>query len=170
MTKTKLILVISFLVTFVAGGAVGLVVRRSAQTPPRRPSLSRELDLTSEQREQMRKIWSEVMSNSGRQPYQSRREIRKERDEAIEALFTEEQKSQYQQIIEQYTAKSDELAEQRRERFKEAAQRTKQVLTKAQREKYEELLKKRGERSRRFRREGREAEKADAKDTPQREE
>ena len=60
MTKTKVILIVAFLVTTAAGVGVGMLVSWPKPGYSRRSRLARELNLSSEQQEQMRKIWSEV--------------------------------------------------------------------------------------------------------------
>ena len=60
MTKTKMILIVSFLVTAAAGIGVGMLVSWPKPRYAHRSRLARELNLSSEQQEQMRKIWSEV--------------------------------------------------------------------------------------------------------------
>ena len=117
MTKTKLIMLVCFLVAFAAGTAVGFLAGRSAKAPRHRSSLSRELDLTAQQREQMRKVWSELMSSARRDGREHRQALRTERDEAVQALLTEEQKERYEEVMREYSRKSEELAQERRKLF-----------------------------------------------------
>jgi Spy/CpxP family protein refolding chaperone len=146
MTRTKVLLIMAAVVTFAAGAAVGLSFSR-AQHGPHGPSwLAAELGLTGRQKEQMREIWSEVMSKTFRDRWEQRRIIAEERDQAIVDLLTEEQRSRYDAILQEYTRKREEMEQQREQAFKEAIERTKQVLTPEQATKYEELLKKRPER------------------------
>ncbi len=166
MTKTKVIVLVSFLAAFAAGTAVGLLVGRSAQTPRQRSWLSRELGLTPEQRDQMREIWSEFMRAAGGH----RRALQEERDQAVQALFTEEQKAQYEELMQEYSRKLEELAQQRRELYQQAVERTKQILSEPQRKKYEELLERRGEGFRRHYRGNRERGRTEVSDTPRAEE
>lgn len=141
MTKAKTMVCICFVLAFAAGVCVGLLVSRSASGPRSGSWLSRELDLTREQREQMRQIWSEVMRASGERQRERRDTLQKERDEAISALLTNEQEREYEQLMEQYARKHQELSQERRKRFEETVEKTKQILTESQRKKYEELLK-----------------------------
>src|SRR4029079_17320921 len=78
MTKTRIIVVIGFVIAFVAGAVVGLQLRTApvqATVQPvqgQRPSwLRSELNLSNEQNEQMKAIW-EGLHNSGRS-YEDRR-------------------------------------------------------------------------------------------------
>jgi len=117
MTKIKAILIVSFLVTFAAGGAAGLLVA-SLHHGPHGPSwLAAELDLTGAQREQMDKIWSEVMGAMGRQRFEQSRALRQERDQAIAALMTDEAIKRTKEILTpEQAAKYDALMAKQRER------------------------------------------------------
>ena len=149
MTRPKVVLLICFLVAFAAGGATGLVTGRRHHRPRRRSWLADRLGLTPEQREQMRDIWSDFMNSDTRQKHRELREaLRRERDEAIQALLSDDQRGRYEQVMENYRKKSEELSEERRklsdERRKLFEERTKKILTEPQRLKYEEFLKERG--------------------------
>jgi len=152
MTKTRLIVFVCFCAAFAAGAAVGTALTRSGAKPRRGSWLGRELNLTAEQKERMREIWSEAMGTSRRQQRERRRKIREERDEAIRGLLTDEQKAQYEEVMQRYAQRSSALDEARRKAFEKAVERTKEILTDSQRKKYEELLKRRP--SRRGRRHG----------------
>jgi Spy/CpxP family protein refolding chaperone len=147
MAKTKIIIVICFAAAFVAGAATGWLAKESRR-PPRDPSswLTRELNLTTQQQEQMRKIWSEVMETSPREYGEKRRAIAEERNKAIVALLSDQQKAKYDQILADYNRKITELSEQRKAAFDQAVERTKQILTPDQAKKYDELMKRQRER------------------------
>lgn len=144
ITRTKVILLVSFLLTFGAGTALGLLTSWPEDRSSGRSRLWSDLNLTDEQREQMREIWSDVM---GRRRGE-RRALAKERDEAVVALLTEEQLPQYERIMQEYRRKMEELSRERQRRVQEAVERTKRILTPEQAEKYEELRKLRRERGR----------------------
>lgn len=144
MARSKVILLASFLLTFAAGTSLGLLISWPRSQPSRRSRLWRELNLSEEQRNQMREIWSEVMGSRR----ENRRALVWERDEAIVALLTDEQRPQYEQIVQEYKRKTDELSQERQRRIQEAVERTKQILTPEQAGKYEELRKQRTERGR----------------------
>jgi len=152
MTKTRLIVFVCFCAAFAAGVAVGVALTRAGTKPRRRSWLGRELNLTAEQKGRMREIWSEEMGTSRPKQGEQRRKIREERDEAIRGLLTEDQKAQYEEVMQRYARSSAALDEARRKAFEEAMERTKEILTDSQRKKYEELLKRRL--SRRGRRHG----------------
>lgn len=146
MSRTRLILLGCFVIAFAAGVLTGLVVSRLRERPPRRSRLASQLKLTKEQQEQMRKIWSDVMSPHQGRRGEGRAALAQERDQAVVALLTEDQRLAYEAILQEYTRKMDELSQARRRRFEEAVERTKSILTPEQARKYEELIKGRRER------------------------
>ena len=148
MSKTKAILLFCFASVFAAGVLVGAVARRA--TAPRRERhswLSQELDLTPDQRDQMRDIWSDAMRGSREQQHQERRALREKRDQALQDLLSDEQKAEYEKILLKYEEGTKALDEVRKAAFDDAVQRTKAILNEEQRAKYEEMLK-RGPRER----------------------
>ena len=145
MTRTRVVLVLAFLVTFAAGGAAGLLVSWPAVPAPQRHGLAAELDLTSEQEEKMKAIWSDVMKGGDRaRGTEQRREASRRRDEAVAALLTAAQKPAYEKILQDYQQQREEYERQRREVIEAAIARTKAILTPAQAAKYDELREKRG--------------------------
>ena len=143
MTKARVIVLACFCAAFVAGAAVGMAWTPFARTGPHGSRIVQKLDLTREQREKMRDIWSEVMGALREQRREQRRAIREEREESIRALLSEEQKLKYEEVIRTYEEKTAGLDEARRKAFEDAVERTKQILTEDQRKKYEEMMKER---------------------------
>lgn len=143
MSRTRLILLGCFVISFAAGVLTGLVVSRLREHPHRRSPLSSQLKLTKEQQEQMRQIWSNVMSPHEGRRGESRAALAQERNQAVVAILTEDQRPAYEAVLQEYTRKMDELSQARRRRFEEAVERTKRILTPEQARKYEELLKER---------------------------
>ena len=150
ITRTKVVLLVSFLLTFGAGTSVGLLISRPENRPSDKSRSWMGLNLTDEQREQMREIWSSAMGRGRGE----RRLLAKERDKAVVALLTEEQLPRYEQIVGEYERKMKDLSRERQRRIQEAVERTKRILTPEQVEKYEELRKRRRERARARRRTG----------------
>ena len=147
MTRTKVILLVCFVAAFAAGGALGLAAGKSHRRQRDRSWLMAELNLTAQQREQMRQIWSETMEASARQHEEQRRAIAQQRDEAIAALLTPQQQPKYQQILQDYDRRIEELASQRKLAFEQAVEQTKQILTPDQARQYDELLKRQRDRA-----------------------
>ncbi len=146
---TKLVVTLGFLVAFAAGLAVGVSVQQrrlaAGAAPTTRPAgragwLVRELDLTPQQADQMRQIWSQVIRHGGREHESQRQQIRIEREKGIEALIPWQSKAKYDEIQKRY---SDEMAALNRESqasFQAAVEKTKAILTPEQRKKYEDFL------------------------------
>ena len=148
----KVILVIGFLITFGAGLVVGWQSRGhevlAAPAATTRPTgrgagfLEAELGLNDQQREQMKKIWSETAHRGGREQEDKRRAFRKERDEAIAALIRPEDKDKFDQIIKAYADRNAAMEQAWRSNYQNAVAETKKILTDDQRKRYEEILKK----------------------------
>ncbi|HEV8291224.1 MAG TPA: hypothetical protein VGP94_04855, partial [Tepidisphaeraceae bacterium] len=119
MTKTRIIVIVGFLIAFGAGAVVGLQLRTApAQatvqpTQGQRPSwLRSELGLTPEQNEQMKNIW-EGLHISGRSHEERRHRLRDERDEAIAALLAPSVMGDYDRVLQDYSNKLTALAQER---------------------------------------------------------
>jgi len=149
VTRTKIALLLSFALVFASGVVVG---RLAWRRPPRRHRswLSDELNLTPEQREQMREIWSNAMRGLAPQLGSRRRALSEEQQQAIDELLNPEQLQEYKNILEEHERARRSLAEQREEAFRDAVERTKQILTPDQREKYEEMMSRMRERGPRW--------------------
>src|SRR6476646_8923219 len=111
MTKTRIIVIIGFLVAFGAGAVVGIQLRPPAPAkatetpqPEQRSWLRTELGLSPQQNEQMKNIW-ESLHASGRGYEDRRRHVRDERDEAIAALLAPSVMGDYDRILQEYTNK-----------------------------------------------------------------
>src|SRR5215212_11054797 len=109
---TKLVVIIGFAVAFAAGLIVGLESRQTsigattpATTQPRRGPgwLTSELNLSAEQQEKMKQIWSEVAKHGRGDQEDRRRQLRTERDDAIAALIRQEDKDKYEQVRKNYS-------------------------------------------------------------------
>ncbi len=150
MTKTRIIVIVGFLIAFGAGAVVGIQLRAPAvaQTPVTPPQgqgpswLRTELGLTPEQNDQMKNIW-ETLHASGRGYEDRRHRLRDERDEAIAALLAPSAMGDYDRVLAEYSNKLTSLAQERDKAFQEAVEKTKKILTPEQRVKYEEFLKRR---------------------------
>ena len=86
---TKVILAVTLVLVFAAGAVVGMVRQRvvigTHPPAPRGSFLTKELNLTPDQQEQMRRIWSDLGPASGRdrEYWDKRREFQRQRDDAI---------------------------------------------------------------------------------------
>jgi Spy/CpxP family protein refolding chaperone len=142
---TKVVVVVGFLVAFAAGFVVGSQSRHPAAVPATRPShhggwLVAELNLTPQQQEQMKQIWSETAWRGGGDREERRRKLAEARDQAIAALIRPEDKGRYDRIVKDYAEQMAAMDREWRGSFQAAVERTKQILSPEQRAKYEELL------------------------------
>lgn len=142
MTKQILLTVFLFVVALTSGIFIGITIHRHGERPPEgRSRLTEELKLTADQQVQMRAIWQEVAPGPGRQQHSDkRRQLSKERDDAVAALFTPDQKAAYDKVIEHYNEQMAEMNREREATFQKAVEKTKAILTPQQRVKYEEIL------------------------------
>src|SRR5688572_21236166 len=123
------------------GGGPGSTTRPHGNRGP--GELDALLALRPDQKEAMRKIWAET-ADKGRKEIENRRnDLRRQRDEKIEALFSPEQKSSIKQIREQYDQQRESLDREMRANFQKAVEATKPILDADQRAKYEQWLERR---------------------------
>jgi Spy/CpxP family protein refolding chaperone len=156
MTKTKTILAVAFFLVFAAGAVVGTVRPHVLDfgrphnpggpgTEGRRDGgsfLTRELGLTPDQQHQMKDIWS-AMPALGREHGERRREFQKQRDDAVVALLTPDQRAKYDAIQKDYSDRLAAMQQERQQAFQQAVEKTKSILTPDQAAKYETFLKQR---------------------------
>ena len=141
MTKQILLTVFLFVVALTSGVFIGMNVHRPGERPSHeRSRLIEELKLTPAQQDQMRAIWSEIAPGPGRRHDDKRRQMAKERDDAVAALFAPEQKSAYDKVIEHYNLQIAGINRDRDAAFQKAVERTKVILDAQQRVKYEQIL------------------------------
>lgn len=141
MSRVKIIVTVAFVMALSAGASVGMLMARSTDSRAPRSWMADELGLSSDQRDQLRSIWQDVSRNRQRD-WERRHAIEKERNEAIVALLSPEQKAEYDAVLQQSQLELQEISKQRDETQQQAVERTKQILSPSQRSKYEELLQK----------------------------
>jgi len=152
---TRIVLVIGFVVAFSAGLFCGLAMRGhevlaspAATSRPLAPGgpgglLATELGLTSEQREQMKRIWGDNARTLRHQQDQRRTQARRERDDAIAALIRPEDRAKYAQALQAHTDRLAEIERELRASWQTGVEETRKILTPEQRTKYEDFLKRR---------------------------
>ena len=140
MTKARLMLILiaAFAVTLAAGLVGGYAVRSYTHRPARRFP---DLKLTAEQTGKMDEIWNAVMRDARKLQSEQRQALQKQREEAVRALLTEEQKLKYDGVLKDYAGRMAELGKAREKTFQEAVEKTKLILNPEQQKKYEEWLK-----------------------------
>ena len=152
-TRIEILLVLLTVLALSAGVVAGLVAARlpasSAEKPanvlppiapgPIERSLAKELQLTADQRDQMRSIW-EGVRDKVHHAFDEAEDLGRQRDQRLVALLNEEQKTQFERISREFAEKYDRLARERDDAFNGAVEKTKKILTEPQRKKYEEIL------------------------------
>src|SRR4051812_21162896 len=103
----KFVVILGFLISFAAGLAVGIGTHTPAPAaqPPattravgqQRGVLPAALNLTPEQQEKMKKIWGEGPPHGHGDQNDPRRQAHDERDAALQAMLTPEQKAKYEE-------------------------------------------------------------------------
>ena len=118
---------------FVSGVAVGVVGRRALQPNKFQSVLVEELDLTPDQRHKIQKIWKEVAESHTPVSMAEIEKADAERWQAIDQLFTPQQRAQFARIQQRFESRMEELDRGNRARVAQAEEQTKQLLTPAQR-------------------------------------
>ena len=135
-----------------AGVAAGMLASRA--TPPAssgnsttapaapidRTPLVQELNLSPEQRDRMREIWEGVRGDV-HETFADAQRLQRQRDDALVALLTDEQKAQFEKISQDFKNQFDDLARKRDKVFQSAVERTRQLLNDEQRQRYDAILK-----------------------------
>ena len=103
-------------------------------------ALAEELHLSSQQSDQMRVIW-EGVRDKVRSSYENADRLQRQRDEAIQALLTPEQKAKFEKLTQDYSDRFIALRRDRDSAFAQAVEQTRKLLADDQRQKYDELLK-----------------------------
>jgi len=149
-SKTRLMLVVAFVLALGGGVVLGLAAGRrpvpgavvpAAHPPGEHSWLADQLDLTTDQRERMKDIWSTLVQGPAQANRDRRRQVEKERDEALVSLLTPEQRAEYDRRLSGYAAQLVDLGKEREKLFKDAVEQTKLILNDSQRQRYDELLK-----------------------------
>lgn len=105
--------------------------------------LLRDLKLTKEQNDQMKEIWGEVMRSTSKNSRDERDRVRREKEEAIHALFNNEmQRDLYLRILSDTEKKYEDLNKENQTIQENAVAKTRAILTPEQQAKYDELRKK----------------------------
>jgi Spy/CpxP family protein refolding chaperone len=141
MSRMHVLIISLFSVALGTGIVVGMGMNRAPMPHNDRSWLADQLGLKPEQSEQMKVIW-EGVRGSGKPRNDSRMQYRKERDDALQALLTPDQKAAYAKAVDHYNAEIAELNKQQETEFQAAVEQTKTILNEQQRASYDELLKK----------------------------
>lgn len=140
--KTKIILLVALLLVFAAGTSLGMLMHRKAVTQP--SELAEKLKLSDDQQTDMKKIWSETgaaMRELSRQQAERRSALSQHRDQAVQDLFTAEQRQKYELILQEYARGMEQLSKEREKTLHDSQARIRQILTPDQVAGYDEWVK-----------------------------
>jgi hypothetical protein len=139
-----MLIIAIFTVALGTGFVVGMGMTRApaTQKPAGRSWLVEKLQLSPEQSDKLKAVWSENLHDSWKHRSDSIKQFRKERDDSLMALFSPEQKAAYEKILAHYNDQITELNHEQEVQFQAAADKTKELLDDHQRQIYDELLKK----------------------------
>lgn len=140
MNGTRWPVVLGFVVALGAGAVLGVAQDRVRNGGGRESWLAAQLDLTPEQQEQIRQVWSEVMSQHGKAYREQRDQLRVQRDAMLRELLNDEQRVRHDAIVAEFERRLEDLGKQKAAAIESAIERTKQLLSPEQRRRYEELL------------------------------
>ena len=102
-------------------------------------SLSQELGLSPDQRARMQQIW-EGVRDTAHDCQERAQEFQKQRDDAVFAMLTDEQKAKYTRITTECVGRIALLNSRREEAFGKAVEATKGMLNEQQRSVYEQMI------------------------------
>ncbi|MCY3019673.1 MAG: hypothetical protein NTW87_11675 [Planctomycetota bacterium] len=144
MKKLVAILVLGVLLSLGAGVFIGVLWEH--RRPPSDPFVG-ELNLTAEQQDKLKAIWSDAVAKGGFPVQDERREAaKKDYDKALRALVPADQQQRYDELLRDYQKKLDDIERESRRIFDDATERSRQVLSEQQRAKYDEIRRKHLER------------------------
>ena len=147
---TTTILFVGLILLILSAGVVaGMLTARFSSLSPQTGAdvvesgtLSDQLQLTSDQKTQLRSIW-ESASDDVKDCYRQAQDIQKRRDQAIVKILTEQQKTEFEKIAQRYSDEYNQLTQNREHTFSKAVERTRAILDPKQRVKYDAILKSR---------------------------
>jgi Spy/CpxP family protein refolding chaperone len=146
--RAKALIALGFAAALLGGASAGLLLDRYVRPPG--PAvvagdvpLSTELQLTADQRTQIRQIWEQVRTlNQG--SFDDGQALEHWRDDQILKILSGAQVKDFEKINNEYQERYTAMTAKRGLAFKEAVARTKQLLTEEQRRRYEQILARRG--------------------------
>jgi Spy/CpxP family protein refolding chaperone len=146
MTKPALIIVLMFVLALGAGVVAGKLSTRvlpSVAVPVERPvgSLS-DLNLTGDQRAQMKRIWEDVR-DTAHDCEREKENIRRTHEANVVALLSEAQREKYQNMTNEANAAGRKIDARRQTAFDDAVAKTMGILNEQQRLAYRQILQER---------------------------
>lgn len=147
--RMELLLVVLTVLAMGAGVAAGLLAARLPAAHHIAPTsgdvtpLVAELQLTPTQQDGMRSIWEGVRDDI-RRSFDRAQRLQKQRDDAILAILTDQQRAQFEVIARDHADRFDQLTRERDQAFQEGVRQTKTLLNVDQQQRYDQILEARG--------------------------
>jgi Spy/CpxP family protein refolding chaperone len=141
--RTKVVVLGVFALAILGGAAAGMLagryMMRAPAIAPGTASLSEQLQLTSDQRQAIQKIWLTMQEESDAS-YRQAEALNQQRENDLMKLLTDDQRKEYEKIHGDYNDHYTQLDADRKLAFNRAVEETKQLLTPSQRQRYEVIL------------------------------
>jgi Spy/CpxP family protein refolding chaperone len=139
---------IAFLTTMVLVLCAGVVVGRlttripvpAPEQGPRPSWIAQQLDLSTDQRQQMDAIWADTRQKMD-QSSEKRHDLDKQRDAEVQALLSDQQRAAFEKIMTAYHSQRAEMDKQRESLIHDAETRSRALLDPTQQKKWDELSK-----------------------------
>jgi hypothetical protein len=138
MARRKVVFLTTVLLVLGAGVTVGRLSAHLSETPLQTQSPHRrtdwvaaELNLSTQQHQQMDAIWADVSKNRTK-IFDQRRALTDERDQGITKMLTEAQRIGYDKVLKDYRAKLDDLNKESDKAIADANLRSQELLDKDQ--------------------------------------
>ena len=144
--RSRVIFATAFILALIAGAAAGVLATRFAGSQSGAgvstiPTLE-DLQLTSDQRDHIQKIW-EGVKNASDESYQQATTLQQQLEKKTLDLLNPEQQERYAKIYQEYQKRFLSLQSDRDKAVKKAVEDTKTLLSDSQRQKYDVILKNR---------------------------
>ena len=153
MTKTSIILGLTFTVVFAAGILFGLAIppmigaggpHGGSRGPEDRRDGPPRLDLSEEQRRAIDDIWRKAYDATREPPHETHERLLDERDEKVRALLNDEHVPDFDRIQDEYSAAIAAEEAKRREAITTAIEATRALLTEEQRRQFDAMRQRSG--------------------------
>ena len=143
VSRTRFIFILTVVLVLSAGVVVGRLWAKLPTVAPRTsgggPSwVADELQLNSQQRQQMDAVWADTRQKIGK-TFEQRHNLEKQRDAAVQNLLTTEQKASYESIMNTFRSQRSDLDQQRDKLIHSAEERSRALLDETQKTRFDEL-------------------------------
>jgi hypothetical protein len=148
MMHSNLVLASTAVLVLAAGLSVGRLTARlpldrpllGAGSADQRSWLADQLGLRPDQRQQMDAIWKQTWPQMEK-TFEARRDLDKQRDQAIQALLDPQQRIAYQKTLDEFRARREDLFKQRNQLMQDANAQSRALLDEDQQKVWDVLTK-----------------------------